>query len=161
LKRNQFGATLGGPIDIPGVIHGKDRFFFFFAYQGQRQKSVTVGPLFTTFTPGELSGDFSHSGPNGGPDPNVVSFLQSHPYFQSNAALAAQGIIDPLSIDPVAQQYIKNNLIPTTSDGIIVPNGPASDNRDEYNAKLDSTRRRKTALLSPWRSSTIRRSTHF
>ena len=41
-KWNQFGATFGGPIDIPGVIHGKDRFFFFFAYQGQRQKSVAM-----------------------------------------------------------------------------------------------------------------------
>ena len=158
LKRNQFGATSGGPIDIPGVIHGKDRFFFFFAYQGQRQKSVTVGPLFTTFTPTELSGDFSHSGPNGGPDPNVVSFLQSHPYFQSNAALAAQGIIDPATIDSVAQQYIKNNLIPTTSDGIIVPNGAASDNRDEYNAKLDfnaTQKDRLTVTLAKFHNPTV------
>jgi len=28
LKRNQFGFTVGGPIEIPKVIHGKDRFFF-------------------------------------------------------------------------------------------------------------------------------------
>ena len=32
--------------------------------------------------------------------PNVVSFLQSHPYFQANPQLAAQGIINPASIDP-------------------------------------------------------------
>ena len=137
LKRNQFGATLGGPIDLPKLVNGKDRFFFFFAYQGQRQDSVTVGPLFTTFTPAELTGDFSHSGPNGGPDPNVAAFLQSHPYFQSNPALAAEAVIDPTKIDPVAQSYIKNNLIPTTSNGIIIPNGPATDDRDEFNGKFD------------------------
>ncbi len=38
LKRNQFGGTIGGPIMIPHVVNGKDRFFFFFGYQGQRQE---------------------------------------------------------------------------------------------------------------------------
>src|SRR6202041_947133 len=33
LKRNQFGGTFGGPITIPKVVHGKDRFFFFVGYQ--------------------------------------------------------------------------------------------------------------------------------
>src|SRR5690348_146645 len=37
LKRNQYGGTLGGPITIPHLVHGKDRFFFFVDYQGQRQ----------------------------------------------------------------------------------------------------------------------------
>ena len=37
LKRHQFGATFGGPITIPHLINGKDRYFFFVAYQGQRQ----------------------------------------------------------------------------------------------------------------------------
>src|ERR1019366_7324547 len=27
LKRNQFGATIGGPVTIPKVVNGKDRFF--------------------------------------------------------------------------------------------------------------------------------------
>lgn len=34
LKRNQFGATLGGPITIPGLYNGRDRSFFFVSYQG-------------------------------------------------------------------------------------------------------------------------------
>ncbi len=130
LQRNQFGGTFGGPII-------KDKLFFFFAYQGQRQNSVTVGPLFTTFTPAELTGDFSHSGPGGGADPGVTAFLQANPYFQPDPALAAQAIIDPTKIDPVAQKYIQNSLIPTTPNGTIVPNGPASDNRNEYNGKVD------------------------
>ena len=32
-KRNQYGGTLGGPIVIPGLIHGKDKAWFFFSYQ--------------------------------------------------------------------------------------------------------------------------------
>jgi hypothetical protein len=133
LERNQFGGTLGGPIL-------KDRLFFFFAYQGQRQNSVTVGPLFTTFTPAQLGGDFSGGGqPGSCPNVNtsVAAFLQANPYFQADPAKAACAIIDPTKIDPVAQAYIQNNLIPTTTTGNIVPNGPATDNRNEYNGKID------------------------
>ena len=36
LKRNQYGATFGGPISLPKLVNGKDRFFFFVGYQGQR-----------------------------------------------------------------------------------------------------------------------------
>jgi len=129
LKRNQFGATLGGPIV-------KDRIFFFFGYQGQRQNSITVGSVLPVYTPAELMGDFSQA--NGGsPDPNVAAFLVNHPYFQSNSALAAQAIIDPTKIDPVSQAYISNNLIPSTSSGLLTPNGKGYDNRDEYSLKID------------------------
>ena len=105
LRRNQFGGTIGGPITIPNVVRGKDRFFFFFGYQGQRQDSVLVGPQVTTYTPAELTGDFSHA-VNNGPPSGLARFLQTHPYFQSNPALAAQGIINPSSIDAIAQAYI-------------------------------------------------------
>ena len=133
LKRNQFGATIGGPISIPRLYDGTDRLFFFFGYQGQRQSSTLVGPEFSTFTPAELNGDFSNSVYAAG----VAAFLQSNPYFQSNPSLAAQGIIDPTKIDPVAQAYIKAGLLPTTPNGLIVPNGPGTNNVDEYDTKID------------------------
>jgi len=37
LRQHQFGGDVGGPVKIPGVFNGKDRTFFFFNYQGQRQ----------------------------------------------------------------------------------------------------------------------------
>jgi len=33
LVRNEFGASAGGPIIIPGIYHGKDKSFWFFAYE--------------------------------------------------------------------------------------------------------------------------------
>src|ERR1700722_8684445 len=113
LRRNQFGGTIGGPITLPKIVNGKDRFFFFFGYQGQRQTSIQVEPQVATYTPAELNGNFSHA-VNGGPDPNVAAFLQSHPFFQSNPQLASQAIIDPTKISSVAQAYLSNNLIPTS-----------------------------------------------
>ena len=125
LKRNQFGGTFGGPVTIPHVVNGKDKFFFFFAYQGQRQSSIQVNPQVTTFTPAELNGDFSHAA--GGVPASLVTFLQTYPYFQPNAQLAAQGIIDPSRINPVTQGYISHGLIPTSPTGTLTPNGPALD----------------------------------
>lgn len=134
LKRNQFGGTIGGPIV-------KNRIFFFFGYQGQRQNSITVGNGLTVFTPAELTGDFSQSGRdaqgNPIPDPGVAAFLTTHPYFQSDPTLAAQAVIDPTKLDSVAAAYVSNKLLPVSSSGFLIPNGPSYDNRDEYNLKTD------------------------
>jgi len=158
LKRNQFGGTVGGPVV-------KDKIFFFFGYQGQRQSAVTHGIGVGTFTPAELSGDFSHAGasygfdPNG-PDPRVACFLSGlnenavdqsgnhitdgtscgvtpYTYFQPSPALAAQAIIDPTTIDPVAKAYIQANLVPTSASGSLTPLGSATDNRSEYTGRGD------------------------
>ena len=59
-KRNQFGGSLGGPIDVPKLYHGKDRTFFFFNYEGQRRRAA--GNAFHTVpTLLERAGDFSQT----------------------------------------------------------------------------------------------------
>ena len=136
LKRQQYGATLGGPITIPKIVNGRDRLFFFVGFQGQRQTATGINPGVTVYTPAESNGDFSHAA-NGSPDPLVASFLQQHPFFQSNPNLAAQAIIDPARIDPVAQNYIKAGLIPTAPTGTLFPQAGSTDNRDELTGKVD------------------------
>jgi len=136
LKRNQFGGTVGGPITIPRLLDGKDRFFFFFGYQGQRQTATVNQGLITTYNPTELTGDFSNF--NGaGPDPGVVAFLQTHPYYQADPTKASQGIIDPTKIDPVAQAYITAGLIPTSRTGLVFPQGSEKDDVNQYVGKFD------------------------
>ena len=134
LQRNQYGGTIGGPIV-------RNKLFFFFSYQGQKQTQVQLEGAAPTYTPAEALGNFSQA-VNGGPDPNVVAFLQGqlaqgNTYYQSNAALAAQGIINPSSIDPVAQAYFKYGLIPTSPSGVLFPTASAIDNENEYLGKLD------------------------
>jgi hypothetical protein len=36
LRQNDFGGTLGGPIEIPGLYNGRNRTFFFVSYEGLR-----------------------------------------------------------------------------------------------------------------------------
>jgi hypothetical protein len=129
LKRNQYGATLGGPII-------KDKIFFFLAYQGQRQVEGIPDVDSPVFTPLEVQGNFSQSS-SGAPDPNVVSFLQANPFFQPNPALAAQAIIDPGRINSVAQAYIKEGLIPRAPGGLLSTSASEEDNRDELTSKFD------------------------
>jgi hypothetical protein len=136
LQRNQYGGTFGGPIVIPHVVDGRNKLFFFFSYQGQKQTQVQLEGQVLTYTPAEAQGNFSQA-VNGGPDPNVVAFLQANPYYQSNPTLASQGIINPSSIDPVAQAYFKNGLIPTSPTGYLYPTASAINNDNEYLGKLD------------------------
>jgi len=129
LKRNQFGATLGGPII-------KDKAFFFLAYQGQRQVQALPDIDAPVFTPLELQGNFSQS-VDGGPDPGVAAFLQANPYFQSNPALAANAIIDPTKFDPVAQNYLKAGYIPSAPGGLFSTTLSEFSNADELTSKFD------------------------
>lgn len=140
LKRNQFGGVIGGPITFGKWLKGKDRFFFFFGYQGQRlsqtiNEANAVGPT-TVYTPAELGGDFSNF-QGAGPDPAVVAFLQAHPYYQADPSKQARAIIDPTKIDPVAQKYIAAGLIPTSPSGTLFPQGAGTDNANQYTGKFD------------------------
>ena len=131
LKRNQYGATFGGPITIPHVVRGQDRFFFFVGYQGQRLTQKQTNGQVSVFTPEEVTqGNFSA-------DPGVVSFLQAHPFFQPDPAKAAAGIIDPTTFNPLAVSLITKGLLPVSASGLIDPSGPHSDNQNEVTLKFD------------------------
>ncbi len=110
LQKNQFGFALGGPLSIPKLYHGKNRTFYFFAYEGLRQHSFSS---FTGTVPtsAEAQGDFSHT---------------------FNSAGALEVIYDPSTtrLDPTAPagttRYIRNpfpgNKIPASDINSIATN---------------------------------------
>lgn len=55
---NQYGLTTGGPVWIPKIYNGKDKLFFFFAWEGLRD-STPATTTTTVPTTAEKSGDFS------------------------------------------------------------------------------------------------------
>ena len=59
-RRNQFGGSLGGPLIVPKLYHGRDKTFFFVAYEGLRQGSLST---LTTSVPTaqQRIGDFSRT----------------------------------------------------------------------------------------------------
>jgi hypothetical protein len=99
LKRNQFGGTLGGPIQ-------KDKLFFFFGYQSTRTRQDPVGNTAATFVPtaAMLAGDFTGC-------PQDVT--------QASAALQANfhgNVIAPSLFDPASINLAKRLPAPTTSN---------------------------------------------
>ncbi len=62
LKRNQFGATVGGPVYIPKVYNGQDKSFFFFSYQGTRIRRAPTSTNRIVPTAAQRNGDFSALG---------------------------------------------------------------------------------------------------
>ena len=58
LKRNQFGASVGGPVYLPKIYNGRNRTFFFANYEGMRERQGNIVSR-TSPTQAMLNGDFS------------------------------------------------------------------------------------------------------
>ena len=141
LKRHQFGGTFGGPVTIPKLVHGRDRFFFFVGYQGQRLTESASSGEWPVFQTAQLqNGDFSNGGTPGAcphADAGVAGFLQANPYFQADASKAACGIIDPAKFNPVSKAYVASGFIPSSASGLATSNGSYTDNDNQFVGKVD------------------------
>ncbi|MCC6587963.1 MAG: TonB-dependent receptor [Bryobacterales bacterium] len=92
LKRNQYGFTLGGPVILP-KYNGKDKTFFFFSYQGTKQRVATPGALRILPSEAMKQGDLS-----AWLQPNGVGAIHdplTGGYFPNNRIPA--GRFDPVS----------------------------------------------------------------
>jgi hypothetical protein len=94
LVRNEFGGSIGGPIRIPKLYDGKNRSFFFFAYERFSLRQ-NANELVTVPTVAMRSGDFS----------KLI-----------NGAGILQQLYDPNSTEGAANNYARtpfvNNQIP-------------------------------------------------
>lgn len=59
-KQNDFGVTFGGPVWIPKLYKGRDRTFFFFSYEGFRNRVGATATPFSVAPPEFYTGDFSN-----------------------------------------------------------------------------------------------------
>src|SRR4051812_21483776 len=57
---NEYGGTVGGPVWLPKVYNGKQKTFFFFAYDGTRNPDPRLSTR-SVLSPEERKGDFSQS----------------------------------------------------------------------------------------------------
>src|SRR5258708_2293443 len=135
LKRNQYGATIGGPIK-------KDNMFIFFGYQGTRIR--TTGNANNTIlpTPANMAGDFSN-------------------YLTSNPAVNPQGKVIQIN-DPTTGNPFPNNQIPVSpvalalskflpisqaaANGRLTYGVPSLQDFDEYITRFDKVVRGQDKL---------------
>ena len=102
-KRNQFGGTVGGPVWIPKVFNGRDKLFFFFNYEGLRERKALTSVL--NMPPAQnRSGNFSDA-------PNVVIFDPATRVIGPNGTVTAQM--------PFPNNVIPANRVSPTSTAVL------------------------------------------
>ncbi|HWR15350.1 MAG TPA: carboxypeptidase regulatory-like domain-containing protein [Terriglobales bacterium] len=119
--RNQFGATIGGPII-------KDKTFFFFSYSGLRQTTSTFLNGAVVPTALERTGDFSQSKTKPTDPATGATFVCN----------GVSGVICPGRLDPVAMRIITDyiplsNLAGSKWQGYV----PSPYDTNEFLIKLD------------------------
>ncbi|HXE13696.1 MAG TPA: carboxypeptidase regulatory-like domain-containing protein, partial [Bryobacteraceae bacterium] len=114
LKRNQFGATLGGPIWIPKVYNGHNKSFFFFSYQGTLERRAPTSTNIVVPTAAERSGNFSS-----------FSKALKNPFLGGTYA----GNQIPISdMNPISQKILQ--YIPAPASGNTISIAPPNNDDD-------------------------------
>jgi hypothetical protein len=134
-RMNQYGGTLGGPVSIPHLYIGRDRTFFFVAYQGtQRAK----GSSFTTTVPtdAQKSGDFSAAGLK-----TIYNPYTTNATTKARTAFDGNKILSSL-IDPVAKKLLAYYPEPNTGGaGALVnnfiSNSPVRLSQNVFSFRID------------------------
>jgi len=126
--QNDFGFTVGGPVYVPHVYHGRDKTFFFFAYEGFRFR--TGGTSVHSLPPESFrNGDFS-------------ALLPATQLFDPTTHLAIPGNIlknDP-NFKPSGVITKAFALLPATNGGLtnnVVDRTISSTTANLYDVKID------------------------
>ena len=114
-RRNDYGFTVGGPVEIPKLYHGKDKTFFFFNFEQFRETQIINNTPITVPTNAYRGGDFSGvlvaDGVNG-----VAKNIGTDAF---NNALLGGEIFDPMTrrtaTAPNGQSYVIENPFPNNS----------------------------------------------
>jgi hypothetical protein len=112
---SHFGANVGGPLNIPKIYNGGNKWFFFAGWNGSRGSSP-YDAFSTVPTLAERGGNFSGATYNDGAPVQIFNPQTGQPY-QFNGATNA---IDPALISPAATallNYIPLPNITTTASG--------------------------------------------
>ena len=122
---SQYGGTIGGPIFIPKVFDGRNKLFFFYAYEGEVGAQPPTQTITTVPTAAERTGDFSALLALGG------AYQLYNPYSATGTLTNYTKTAIPgnklsnagLTISPIAQAYYNSLPLPnyngptTTADG--------------------------------------------
>jgi hypothetical protein len=139
LRRNQLGATFGGPLEIPKVYNGKDKTFFFVDYEAFRER-VAAPTSMTVPTAAQRIGDFSKTVNAAG---QLVTIYDPFSTPTVNGAIVrtpfADNIIPQNRIDKVAANIVKFYPLPITNaiNGNLPLNPTIPNTNNTFNLRLD------------------------
>jgi hypothetical protein len=156
-RQNEYGGTIGGPVRIPKLYNGKDKLFFFFAYEGYRD-STPASSTSAVPTDAEKQGNFSALLANGA----------SYQLYDPASAVLASGkitrtpypnnVIPSSELNPIALNYLKyfpEPNQPGKSDGEnnYVVNDPSTDKYQSFMGRSDLNLSDKDKLFFDYHTS--------
>ena len=114
LRRNQFGTWLAGPVILPKMYHGKDRTFWSFNFEGNRQTEESIRQAFwfpSEFRNGDFSALLTPLIRNGAPvrSPTIIyDPTTGEPFRDAQGRIT--NIIPPSRINKNAQNFVNKYL---------------------------------------------------
>ncbi|PYT27685.1 MAG: hypothetical protein DMG57_17425 [Acidobacteria bacterium] len=138
LIRNEFGVSAGGPVYLPKLYNGKNRTFWFFAYEGYRNMAATTKG-FALPTEAMRNGDF-----RGLVDADGIPYIVYDPWTTDPKTWERQqisykgqlNVIDPARESPLAKYLFSITPLPTLPNvnPLVAPNfyGPQPDRRRDW-----------------------------
>lgn len=143
LRQNQFGGTAGGPVTIPHLYNGKNKTFFFFAYEGFRQSQAAQNVV-TTPTSLQLGGNFGNLLTKGVVIYNPFSTAPDplHPGSYTRQAFK-DNVIPTALLNPAALLYAKT-LFPAPNAALatgqnLIDTTPTIVDSDSYTGRIDQS----------------------
>ena len=140
---NQYGLTAGGPIWIPKVINGKNKLFWFFAWEGMKDGQPAPA-LLTVPTALEKQGNFSQVLAADGVSTQLYDpFNATQTGTTINRVAYPNNVIPQNQLSPIALAYLKYydspNIVPTRADGFqnYGSNAVTTDNYNNQMGRLD------------------------
>lgn len=135
LKRNQFGATLGGPVWIPKLYNGHDKTFFFFSYQGTRLRQAPVQALIVVPSAAMRTGNFSAL------SKQLKDPVTGIPY--------SGNVIPPAQISPISLAILQHIPLPTSGNTTFAA-APNNFDEDQWLLRGDQQLGDKNRLSVRW-----------
>jgi outer membrane receptor protein involved in Fe transport len=126
-RRNQFGATIGGPVILPHY-NGHDKTFWFFAWQSTRQTGAPAVNTYTTIDTAQRQGILTSSTP-------IINPLSGQP-FPTNSS--GQYVIPQAQLSAPIQNFMNKYLpLPSGPNNLLTFPAGGSNNENQYVARLD------------------------
>ncbi len=155
-RQNQFGVAVGGPVWFPKIYNGRNKTFFFGAYEGTRFTEASNNYLHIP-TPAELSG-------------NLAGEAQAYnPFSTAPATVSGEFVRTPFPgnqipaslINTTLVNFVKQILPPIQNIGIGNYNSidptPYVQTQNEFSARIDQTLGTRTLSGSATAGSTTTR----
>jgi hypothetical protein len=145
-RSNQYGGTIGGPVQIPKLFNGKDKLFFFLSYEGF--KDSTPGVTTTAVpTQAERNGDFSALLPLNSSSQNFTLYDPTTGTLSGTKITRVafpNNVIPTSRLSPIAQAYMQYFPLPNQpgkADGEnnYVAASPGYDNFTSWIGRADAS----------------------